>query len=164
MPPKSSDSSTKKKVLLTAAGLQKLKDELEDLRTHGRKEVAQRLKEAISYGDLSENAEYDEAKNQQAFVEARISELEEQIKNAEIIEESASGTVQIGSKATLQRVGSKEEKHEYTIVGSTEADSIAHKISNESPVGEAILGKKEGDSVKIQAPGGEFTYKILKVS
>lgn len=151
-------------VLLTKAGLDKLESELGDLKGRGRKEVAERLAEAISYGDLSENSEYDEAKNQQAFIEGRILELEEQVKNAQIIEDSemAKGVVQIGSVVTLQR--EKEDQHEYTIVGSTEADPMAHKISNESPVGEAILGKKAKEKVTVKAPGGTFEYAILKVS
>ncbi len=151
------------KVLITKAGLKKLQEELDHLKTKGRKEVSERLAEAISYGDLSENAEYDEAKNQQAFIEGRIIELEEQIKNAEIITEGTKkGTVQIGSTVTLQRKGDKE-KHEYTIVGSTEADPIMRKISNESPVGSAILGKKAKDTVTVTAPGGDFEYTVVKV-
>lgn len=152
------------KVLLTKEGLKKLQEELDQLKKEGRKEVAARLAEAISYGDLSENSEYDEAKNQQAFIEGRILELEEQIKNAEIISDKVEkGTIQIGATVTLQRKGEKD-KHEYTIVGSTEADPMMHKISNESPVGSAILGKKAKDTVKIKAPGGEFEYSILKVA
>lgn len=152
------------KVLLTKAGLTKLQDELAQLITHGRKEVSDRLAEAISYGDLSENAEYDEAKNQQAFIEGRILELEEQIKNAEIIEESKQkGVAQIGSTIILQREGEKET-HEYTIVGSTEADPIMKKISNESPVGEAVLGKKAKDEVVVEAPGGNYNYTVVAVS
>jgi len=152
-------------VLVTAAGLQKLQEELEDLKTKGRKEVAKRLAEAISYGDLSENSEYDEAKNQQAFIEGRIAELEEQIKYAKVIGSSKSqaGIVQIGSTVKLQRKNDKES-HEYMIVGSTEADPIMHRISNVSPVGKAVLGKKAKDSVNIDAPGGTFVYKILEVS
>lgn len=151
------------KVLVTKAGLKKLEEELKQLQTVARKEVAERLAEAISYGDLSENSEYDEAKNQQAFVEGRIMELEEQIKNAEIITESdsAKGTVQIGSKVTL-KFG--DEKTEYTIVGSTESDPLVHKISNESPVGEAILGKKAKDKVMVKAPAGEIEYEVVKVN
>ncbi len=162
---KKDDNKISKKVLLTAKGLQKLQEELENLQTTGRKEVADRLNEAISYGDLSENAEYDEAKNQQAFLEARILELEDQIKNAEIIDESKAktGVVQIGSTVTLKIEGEKEA-HEYAIVGSTEADPIMHKISNESPVGEAIIGKKVKDIVDVKAPGGTFKYEIVKVS
>ncbi len=151
-----------KKILLTAAGLQKLQDELEELKTTGRLEVAARLKTAIEFGDLSENAEYDEAKNQQAFVESRISELESQLKNVEVVEESKTGTIQIGSDVVLKMKGEKES-HTYTIVGSTEADSLVHKISNESPVGAAILGKKKGEKVKVAAPGGEFEYEIIEV-
>lgn len=153
---------TQKKVLITQAGLDKLIAELETLKTVGRKEVAEKLKEAISYGDLSENAEYDEAKNQQAYLEARIIELEGQIKNAEIIEEKHTGEIQIGSVVTLKRTADGEE-HEYTIVGSTEADILSHKISNESPVGMAILGKKAKQKVAVKAPGGEFEYQILAV-
>lgn len=151
-----------KKILLTAAGLQKLQDELETLKTTGRRDVAVRLKTAIEFGDLSENAEYDEAKNQQAFIEARISELEEQLKNVEVVEESKTGAIQIGSSVTLKIKGDKEA-HEFTIVGSTEADSLVHKISNESPVGAAILGKKKGDKVTVNAPGGKFEYEVIAV-
>ena len=156
-------ANDKQAVLLTKEGLRKLQEELDYLKTVGRKEVADRLAEAISYGDLSENSEYDEAKNQQAFIEARISELEEQIKNAQIIEETqkGKGVVSIGSRVVLERKGG--ETHEYAIVGSTEADPMAHKISNESPVGKAILGKKAKDKVKVTAPGGVFEYEIKKV-
>ena len=158
-------SNDTKKVLVTKEGLRKLEEELEQLQTVERKKVAERLAEAISYGDLSENSEYDEAKNQQAFVEARIVELEEQIKAAEIIKETpktkATGIVEIGSTLTIRFNG---EEHEYTIVGSTEADPMMHKISNESPVGAALLGKKAKESVEVDAPGGKFTYEIVKVA
>ncbi|MCF7918041.1 transcription elongation factor GreA [Candidatus Gracilibacteria bacterium] len=156
---------TTKKVLVTKEGLRKLEEEQQYLITVRRKEVSERLAEAISYGDLSENSEYDEAKNEQAFLEQRIKELEEQIKSAEIITEGISdkkGVVQIGSTVKLRIAGG--EDHEYTIVGSTEADPMMHKISNESPVGEAILGKKVKDKVKVKAPGGSFEYEILKIS
>jgi len=158
-------ATAQKTVLVTAEGLKKLQDELEHLKVDGRKEVADQLAEAISYGDLSENSEYDEAKNRQAQVEARILELEDQIKFAEIISEDKveKGVVQIGSTVVIRRAGEKQE-HEYTIVGSTEADPITHKISNESPVGEAILGKKAKEKVVVAAPGGNFTYEILKVN
>lgn len=151
-------------VLLTKEGLAKVEEELAMLKTTGRKEVSARLAEAISYGDLSENSEYDEAKNQQAFIEGRILALEEQFKHAQIIEDSGSekGTIKIGSKVTLKRADT--DAIEYTIVGSTEADPMTHKISNESPVGEAILGKKIKDKVKVQAPGGLFEYTISKVA
>jgi len=157
-------TNDKNTVLLTKSGLKKLEEELAYLKSTGRKEVADRLAEAVSYGDLSENSEYDEAKNQQAFIEGRISELEEQIKNAEIISESDNdkSVVHIGSVVTLKREG--QEAHEYTIVGSTEADPMSHKLSNESPVGEAIIGKKAKDKVKVKAPGGIFEYAITKVA
>lgn len=153
---------TDNKVLLTKEGLKKLHDELEDLKTRGRKDVADRLAEAISYGDLSENSEYDEAKNQQAFIEGRILELEEQVKNAQIIEssETEKGVIQIGSTVVLSFDG---ETQEYTIVGSTEADPMLNKISNESPVGTAILGKKKKAKVEVLAPGGKFEYEVLDV-
>lgn len=151
------------KVLLTKEGLKKLQDELAHLKTDGRKEVSDRLAEAVSYGDLSENSEYDEAKNQQAFIEGRILELEEQIKNAQIIEsgDQDKGTVYIGATVKVKFNGAE---HEYKIVGSTEADPMAHKISNESPVGEALIGKKKGAKVVVLAPGGKFEYEILNVS
>lgn len=155
-----------KKVLVTKEGLKKLEDELQYLTETRRKEIADRLAEAISYGDLSENSEYDEAKNEQAFLEQRISELEEQIKNAEIISESGTkeqkGLVQIGSTVKLRLPNGEE--HEYTIVGSTESDPAMHKISNESPVGEAIIGKKAKEKVKVEAPGGILEYEILKIA
>ncbi len=151
-----------KQVLLTQEGYDKLEVELKHLSTTRRKEVSDRLAEAISYGDLSENSEYDEAKNEQAFLEARISEIEEQLKNATIIEEKKTkGVVQIGSTVTLSING---DKTKYTIVGVTESDPLDHKISNESPVGEAIIGKKKGEKVKVQAPGGEFEYVIEAVA
>ena len=161
---KKDTSEPAKKVLVTKEGLKKLEEELAELIGNRRKEVADRLAEAISYGDLSENSEYDEAKNEQAFVELRISELEEQIKFAEIIKESQTvekGIIQIGSTVTLKHPNGEE--HEYTIVGSTESDPMMHKISNESPVGQAVLGKKAKDKIEIEAPHGKFKYEILKV-
>lgn len=155
---------TSKKILVTQKGLQKLEEELDFLQNTRRKEIAERLKEAISYGDLSENSEYDEAKTEQSFLEYRISELEEQIKYAEIITETkgSTGIIQIGSTVMLKFVET-DEQHEYTIVGSTEADPTMHKISNESPVGQAILGKKAKDKVEVKAPGGMFLYEIMNV-
>ena len=155
-------------ILLTKEGLEKIREELEYLKTTKRLEIAQRLKEAISYGDLSENAEYEEAKNDQAFIEGRILELEQQVKNAKIITEhstkSSSKTIDIGSSVTVRNVTDDDEAETYTIVGSMEADPIAHKISNESPVGRALLGKTKGESVIVDAPAGKFTYEITKVS
>jgi transcription elongation factor GreA len=155
-----------KMTLLTKEGLGKLKEELVYLKTTKRKEVAARIKEAISYGDLSENAEYEEAKNEQAFVEGRILELDEKVKSAKIIEESAKGKkkVQLGTTVHLRNLSkSKDEPEIYTIVGSTEADPIAGKISNESPVGSSLLGVSAGEEVKVKVPGGTVEYKILKL-
>jgi len=154
-----------KDVLVTKAGLEKLKAELKELNEVKRKEVAARLKEAIAYGDLSENSEYEEAKNEQAFVEGRIVELDIMIANAKIITDDKRGenTVQIGTTVTVQNVTENEAPETYTIVGSTEADPVANRISNESPIGSAILGKSKNDVVKAKVPAGVFEYKILKI-
>lgn len=149
-------------VLITKEGLKKLQEELENLKTVRRKEVAARLKEAISYGDLSENSEYEEAKNEQAFIEGRILELESKIKNAKIIKGHDTKTVQIGTIVKLKKVGSKEEL-EYTIVGTTEADPFDHKISNESPIGAAIMEHEVGEKVQVETPSGKVKYEILKL-
>jgi len=153
--------------LVTKEGLKKLKEELEELKTTRRAEVAQRLKEAISYGDLSENSEYEEAKNEQAFVEGRILELEQMIKNAKIISEKkttrAGKEVDIGSSvALLNRTDNENEQ--YTIVGSTEASPLDNKVSNESPLGKSLLGKRKGDVVDVHSPSGTIRYEILDVA
>lgn len=152
--------------LVTKEGLRKLKEELEHLKNVRRREVAQRLKEAISYGDLSENSEYEEAKNEQAFVEGRVLELERKIKNAKIITEGGKvKDVNIGSSVTVHNITSSEDKDEtYTIVGATEADPFDCKISNESPIGKALLSHVKGDTVKVTTPSGIIEYEILKVS
>jgi transcription elongation factor GreA len=153
--------------LVTKEGLKKLKDELDHLKNVRRKEVAQRLKEAISYGDLSENSEYEEAKNEQAFVEGRIIELERKIKNAKIITEKEGKVkdVNIGSSVTIRDLSANDEAEEtYTIVGATEADPFDHKISNESPIGKALLSRVKGDTVKVPTPSGIIEYEIVKVS
>lgn len=155
--------------LITKEGLRKLKEELDYLKTVRRQEVAQRLKEAISYGDLSENSEYEEAKNEQAFVEGRVLELEQKIKNAKIIAEKktdvrSSKEVDIGSTVTVANRTDNDDPETYTIVGSTEADPLEHKISNESPIGKALLSKKKGDSVEIASPSGKIEYEILGVA
>lgn len=154
-----------KVTLVTKEGLAKLKEELEYLKNVRRKEVAERIKEAISYGDLSENSEYEEAKNDQGFVEGRIQELEEKIKYAKIIEEKQHvATVQLGTKVTIRDfVNKKAQPEEYIIVGSTEADPLSRKISNESPVGASLLDKAKGDIVKVVAPGGVMEYEILQL-
>jgi len=153
-------------VLVTEEGLKKLKAELKEFEEVRRKEVAGRLKEAISFGDLSENSEYEEAKNEQAFVEGRIVELEAMIANAKIIKDDKKGkkdTVQIGSTVTVQNVTENDDPETYTIVGSTEADPVEHKISNESPIGSALLGKEKGEVVKVKVPAGIFEIKIVKI-
>lgn len=160
------NTNTEEQVLITKKGLSKLKEELKYFKDVRRKEVAKRLKEAISYGDLSENAEYEEAKNEQAFIEGRIIELEKMIDNAQIITEgkkSADTTVQIGTTVTVQNVTENDDPETYTIVGSTEANPTEYKISNESPIGSALLGKSKNDVIKVKVPAGIFEYKILKV-
>lgn len=155
-----------KVTLVTKEGLEKLREELNYLKEVKRKEVAERLKEAISYGDLSENAEYEEAKNEQAFTEGRILEIEEKIKYAKIIDERSKkgARVQLGSRVVIQNLSGKTKaEEEFTIVGSTEADPVNHKISNVSPVGKALLEREAGDMVKVVAPAGLIEYKILKV-
>jgi transcription elongation factor GreA len=156
----------KKATLITKEGLAKLQEELDFLRNVKRREVAGRIKEAISYGDLSENSEYEEAKNEQAFVEGRILELEEKVKNAKIISDkkTVNKSVQLGTTVYLKNLSkSKEEDEVYTIVGSTEADPFGGKISNESPVGSALLDKQKGDIIKVVVPAGAVEYKIEKL-
>ncbi len=157
---------SERQTLVTREGLKTLKDELEQLERTRRKEVAARLKEAIAYGDLSENSEYEDAKNEQAFVEGRIIELTGMIKNVKIItEKTGSGkTVRIGSTVKIQNLTEKDEPETYTIVGATEADPMENKISNESPIGAAIIDRDQGEEVIVKAPAGEFKYNILKVS
>lgn len=155
---------SEKEVLLTPAGLKKLEDELEYLKSVKRKEVAERIKLAISYGDISENSEYEDAKNEQAFVEGRIITLEKMLRNARVIheEEVDIQVVSIGSTVKVRDVEFKEDV-EYVIVGSAESDPAENKISNESPVGKALLGKKVGSSVEVQAPAGKIEYEILEI-
>ncbi|MDD4084594.1 MAG: transcription elongation factor GreA [Acidaminococcaceae bacterium] len=153
-----------KETILTLAGLKKLEDELETLRSVKRQEVAERIKVAISYGDISENSEYDDAKNEQAFVEGRIIELEKMIRTAKIIDNSAISkeVVTLGSKVTVEDIELKE-KETYVVVGTTEADPAANRISNESPVGAAILGKKVGAEIHVPTPVGSLLYKIVAI-
>jgi transcription elongation factor GreA len=152
------------KMLLTKEGLKKLEEELEYLKTGKRREIALRLQEAISYGDLSENAEYEEAKNEQAFMEGRIRELESMIKNAKIIGSSkkSGNTVNLGSMVTIQNIEDKE-KSTYTIVGTTEVDTANGKISNESPIGKSLIDAKVGDVVSYKSPSGITQCEILKI-
>ena len=153
-----------KKNILTYEGLKKLEDELENLKVVRRKEVSQKIKEASEQGDLSENAEYDAAKDEQRDIEARIEDLEKILKNAEVVveEEADLDKVSIGCSVKILDCEFEEEL-EYKIVGSTEANSLKGKISNESPVGKALLGKKVGDTVTVETPAGEFSYKVLSI-
>ena len=153
-----------KQEILTQEGYNKIEEEVEYLKTVKRKEVAERIKVAISFGDLSENAEYDEAKNEQAQVEERIVKLENILRKAVIIDESQidSNIVTIGSTVKVYDTDFEEEV-EYTIVGSAEADPYNGKISNESPVGSAFIGKHKGDDVEVQVPNGVAIYKILDI-
>ena len=154
-----------KTIKITEDGLTKLKEELETLKTQGRAEIAEKIKVARGYGDLSENSEYDEAKNEQAKIEARIVELEAMLKNVEIIEDvkGSAKTVVIGVKVKALDMEFNEEC-EYRVVGSTEANPLEGKISDESPLGKALLGKKIGDEVIVDAPAGELKFKILEIS
>ncbi len=153
-----------KKNVLTYAGLKKLEDELTFLKVEERKRIAEKIKEAREQGDLSENAEYDAAKDEQRDIEARISEIEKILKNAEVVtdEDYESGVIGIGSKVKLL---DKEfdEKVEYTIVGSTEANSRLGYISNESPIGKALIGAKRNQVVTVETPAGSIKYKILSI-
>ena len=156
---------SEQEVILTREGLKQLEDELENLRTVKRAEVKERLKEAIALGDLSENSEYDDAKNEQAFMEGRILELEKMIRNAKVIDEDAhqEGTVTVGSLVKVKDV-EFDEINEYRLVGTVEADPMNNRISNESPVGRALLGRKKGEIVDVEVPAGIIKYEILEVS
>lgn len=156
--------SNNQPVYLTEEGLQKVKDELEYLTTTRRREVAQMIAEAKAEGDLSENAGYDEAKNAQGFLEGRVRDLENILKNAVIIadQEHAGNTISIGRTVKVCEDGTDFEET-YTIVGSLEADPLKGRISNESPMGKALLGKKRGQKIVVDSPGGTITFKILKI-
>lgn len=153
-----------KEVILTPEGLQKLEDELGHLKGVKRREVAERIKLAISYGDISENSEYEDAKNEQAFVEGRIMTLEKMLRNARVIREAdvATGIVSIGSTVRLKDIEFDEEV-EYTIVGSAEADPGSNRISNESPVGRSLLGQATGSKVEVNVPAGTIQFEILSI-
>ena len=153
-----------KKNILTYEGLRKYEDELHDLKVVKRQEVAQKIKEAREQGDLSENAEYDAAKDEQRDIEARIEELEAILKNAEVVVEDEADTekINVGCKVLVYDEEFEEEV-EFKIVGSTEANSLQGKISNESPLGKALIGAKVGDEISVEAPAGMMNYKILKI-
>ncbi|GAA0071980.1 transcription elongation factor GreA [Clostridium sardiniense] len=157
--------SEQKKFVMTYEGVKKLENELEHLKTVKRKEITEKIKVALGYGDLSENSEYDEAKNEQAFTEGRILQLENMLKNAEVVDESEipSDVVAVGAKVKVKDYDFDEEVI-YTIVGSAEADPMEFKISNESPVGAGLIGKKVGDIVEISVPDGVSKYEVLEIS
>lgn len=156
---------TEKNVFLTAEGLNKLENELDELKSVRRKEVAERIKQALDFGDISENAEYDQAKNEQAQLEERIARLETILRNAKLIDEDEITThvVSVGSKVVVKDLEFDEEM-EYTIVGSAEADPYGGKISNESPLGRAIIGSKTGDIIDVQVPDGVIKYEVLNIT
>ena len=152
-----------KKILLTQEGLEKIERELEQLRTVRRPEVAEKIKRAREMGGTENNAEYEDAKNEQSFIEGKILTFENTLKNATMIEAAVSpGTVELGDSITIENQDGKIEQ--FVIVGSTEANPIEGKISNESPVGRALLGKKVGDTVKVKIPAGSLDLRIIEVS
>lgn len=157
--------ANEKEVLITAEGLKKLEAELEELKVFKRKEMAEKIKQARAFGDLSENSEYDEARNEQAQVEARISQIEGTIKIARVVEDTdkTSDTVGLGTHVKILDMEFDEEE-EYTIVGSSEADPSQNRLSYESPVGKALMGKKAGDVVEAVVPSGTLQFKILEIS
>ena len=153
-----------KEVILTSEGYERLKKEIEELSTVKRREVAERIRVAREFGDIAENAEYDDAKNEQMLLEHRIATLEERLRDARVISKKdvAKDVVSIGSKVKLRDVAARETV-EYHIVGSAEANPAQNKLSNESPVGKAIIGKKKGETVEVSAPRGTLKYKILEI-
>ena len=153
-----------KKTIVTKEGLKKLQDELNELKTVTRVKIGDDLKKARAFGDLSENSEYDEAKNEQAKVEGRILELEEILKNVEIVENTDTKKSGINFGSTVIVIDESNDEHEYMIVGAAESNFLENKISNESPVGMALMGKKTGETVSFQTPGGTRTLKIKKVT
>ncbi|QQR55227.1 transcription elongation factor GreA [Candidatus Peregrinibacteria bacterium] len=164
-PPKSPSCSNDEALVVTKEGLKALQDELELLSTTRRRQVAERLKEAISYGDLSENSEYEEAKNEQAFMEGRILELEEMIKSAKVVDTTSHSkqVVEIGTKVKIKDLKKKTE-FDLILVGSTEADPFNGRISNEAPLGMALIGAKVGDVVTVSMKDGKTDYEVLKLA
>jgi len=155
---------TVKEIILTPEGHEKLKEEIEHLSTIKRREVAERIKQAREFGDIAENSEYDDAKNEQAMLEHRIATLEDRLKSSRVVnrKEIPTGVVAVGTKVKLRDVDAKETI-EYHIVGSAEANPAEHKLSNESPVGKAIIGKKKGETVEVSAPRGALKFKIMDI-
>ena len=157
------ETTSAKKNILTYAGLKKLEDELNDLKVNKRREISRKIGEAREQGDLSENAEYDAAKDEQRDIEARIVEIEEILKNAEVMEEHPDdGSINIGSRVTIREIGTEDDM-DIDIVGASEANSLKGRISNESPVGMALMHRHEGETVQVDTPVGEISYRIIKV-
>lgn len=158
-------ADVEKETILTPEGLHKLEEELEVLKGTKRKEIAERIKQAKEFGDLSENAEYDDAKNEQAFVEGRILQIEQMLRSARVIDGQTanSDTVAVGSTVRMKDVAAGDEIT-YTIVGSAEADPMQDRISNESPVGQALIGRRKGETVTVRVPAGTLKYTILGIS
>lgn len=153
-----------KEIILTKTGLKKIEDELDDLKAVKRKEVAEKIKQALAFGDISENSEYDEAKNEQAQLEERIAKLETILRKARVVDESEISKDRVSVGATVRVMDLEfDEEVEYTIVGSAEADPYELKISNESPVGKALIGKKVEEIVEVQIPDGVTKYKVLEI-
>ena len=152
-----------KEVLLTPAGYAKLQEEIRYLSNERRRDVAERIKQAREFGDIAENSEYDDAKNEQAMLEHRIAQLEDRLANARVIDEEVStDAVAIGTRVRLKDIDANETV-EYQIVGSMEANPAEHKLSNESPVGKAIIGRKKGETVEVAAPRGSLRFKIMDI-
>lgn len=153
-----------KEVILSAEGLRKLEDKLEFLRTVRRHEVAERIRKARQFGDITENSEYEDAKNEQAFIEGEILQLEKVLRNAKLVDDASidPNVAGLWSKVKLQDLATKEV-FDYIIVGSTESDPVQNRISDESPVGRALLGQRAGSKVEVQAPAGLLKYKILEI-
>ena len=152
-----------KQTFITKQGLEKLKQEIDDLKNNKRKEIAERIKEAKELGDLSENAEYTDAKEEQAFIEGRILELEEIIRNVQVIENKGNNKQEVAVGSTIKIEDNAGKTLQYTIVGSSEADPVKGRISNESPIGRSFLGKKPGESVDVETPSGSLKFIIIKI-
>lgn len=157
-------ADAEKQTILTPEGLRRLEEEFEHLKTVKRKEIAERIKASKEFGDISENAEYEDAKNEQAFIEGRILQLDQMLRNAKVIDnhDAPPDTIAVGSTVRLRDLGSGEETT-YTIVGSAEADPDRDRISNESPVGRALLGRRAGEVVEVLVPAGKMKYSVLKI-
>lgn len=159
------NSAASNEIIMTVDGLSKLEAELEELKVVRRKDVAEKIKQALAFGDLSENSEYDEAKNEQAQVETRIVQIEKMLKTAKVIDEEDidTKTVNIGTRVKVLDLEFDEEE-EYTIVGPTEADPAKNRLSYQSPVGKALIGKSIGDLVEVEVPAGTMKYKVLEIA